>query len=308
MKSLFSILFTLALFPLTACATLSDNMFDTLKKDERFTILTQAIELTDLSQTVSHNKLTLFAPTDAAFKKLPASTLNDLLANPEALKSVLLFHVVDGKVKSKKLVKKVGLVTLSDEFLAIESLDLLETDIKVSNGVIHALSSVLTPSAIPADPSTTEIVDIEKYMGLWFEIGRYANRFQDECGQTTANYSLRDDGKVDVLNTCKLKANPAELQQGKAIASIKNTETNAVLSVSFVPFFNRFGLFGGDYRILELGADYEWVMVGDAKREFFWILARTAELDETLYEDLKARARLLGYDSSKILKSPTWQD
>lgn len=308
MNAILSILLAIAILPATACATFSSNITKTLKKDGRFTVLTKALEVTNLDEALEHDKYTVFAPTDTAFSSLPAGTLNDLLSNPEQLKAILLFHVVEGKFKAKKVVKKAGFSTLSNEFVNVKSLDLVETDIKASNGVIHALGTVLTPSAIPADPSTREVVDIEKYMGLWYEIGRYANNFQDECGQTTANYSLREDGKVDVLNTCKLLENPEELQQGKAIASIKDKETNSVLAVSFVPFFNRFGLFAGDYRILELGADYEWVMVGDMNRKFFWILSRTAELEETLYNDLKAKAETLGYDASKVIKSPTWID
>ena len=308
MNAILSILLAIAILPATACATFSSNITKTLKKDGRFTVLTKALEVTNLDETLEHDKYTVFAPTDTAFSNLPSGTLNDLLSNPEQLKAILLFHVVEGKFKAKKVVKKAGFSTLSNEFVNVKSLDLVETDIKASNGVIHALGSVLTPSAIPADPSTREVVDIEKYMGLWYEIGRYANSFQDECGQTTANYSLREDGKVDVLNSCKLLENPEKLQQGKAIASIKDKETNSVLAVSFVPFFNRFGLFAGDYRILELGADYEWVMVGDMNRKFFWILSRTAELEETLYNDLKAKAETLGYDASKVIKSPTWID
>ena len=308
MNAFLSVLFAIAILPATACATFSSNITKTLKADGRFTVLSKALEVTALDEALEHDKYTVFAPTDDAFANLPAGTLTDLLSKPEQLKAILLFHVVEGKFKAKKVVKKVGLKTLSNEFVLIKDLDIEETDVKASNGVIHVLNSVLTPNGIPADPSTREVVDIEKYMGLWYEIGRYANPFQTECGQTTAKYSLRDDGKVNVLNTCKLLDNPEKIQGGKAIANIKDKETNSVLGVSFVPFFNRFGLFAGDYRILELGADYEWVMVGDAKREYFWILSRTAELDETLYNDLKTKAETLGYDASKVNKTPTWID
>lgn len=61
------------------------------------------------------------------------------------------------------------------------------------------------------DPSTSEVIDIERYMGLWYEIGRFENSFQKKCGQTTAKYTLREDGKVNVLNACKLKSNPDKI-------------------------------------------------------------------------------------------------
>lgn len=158
------------------------------------------------------------------------------------------------------------------------------------------------------DPSTSERIDIERYMGLWYEIGRFENSFQKKCGQTKAQYTLRADGKVNVLNTCKLKNDSGKVKTAKAIASIKNTDTNAVLAVSFVPFFNRFGWFAGDYRILDIGADYEWVIVGDLKREYFWVLSRTPTLNKTLYQNLLEKAQDLGYDKSKVIKSPTWKN
>lgn len=183
----------------------------------------------------------------------------------------------------------------------------------MKNALAFLLTSIVFLSSACAstryeDPSTSEVIDVERYMGLWYEIGRFENSFQKKCGQTTALYTLRSDGKVDVLNTCKLKENPAKIKKAKAIASIKNKATNAVLAVSFVPFFNRFGLFAGDYRILDIGADYEWVIVGDLKREYFWVLSRTPTLDADLYQELLDKGDALGFDKSKVQKSPTWID
>lgn len=182
---------------------------------------------------------------------------------------------------------------------------------KITLSLLFSFLTLITSACATThyeDPSTSEVIDIERYMGLWYEIARFENSFQKKCGETTAQYSLREDGKVNVLNTCKLKSKPSKLKQAKAIAYVKNKRTNAVLGVSFVPFFNRFGWFSGDYRILDIGPNYEWVIVGDLKREYFWVLSRTPTIDEELYEELLDKAQSLGYDTTKVIKSPTWSD
>lgn len=306
MKSTLACLFTVLISLATACASMSSTLNEKLKADGRFATLLDVLNLSQLD-IESNEEFTFFAPTDDAFSKLDPSVLDNLLKDPAALRDILLFHVTDKKLKENRLKKLIGATTLSNEWLPIEDIQFNQTDMKVKNGVIHMIDNVLIPRGIAADPSTREIVDIERYMGLWYEIGRYENSFQKKCGETTALYELRDDGKVRVTNTCKLLKNN-ELNIAKAIASIKDTQTNSVLAVSFVPFFNRFGLFAGDYRILELGADYEWVMVGDKTRKYFWILARTPTLDEALYQDLLSKSEELGYDRTKVRRSPTWQN
>lgn len=306
MKSTLACLLTILITLATACASISTTVHEKLKTDGRFGILLSAIELSQL-ELENIEKFTFFAPTDDAFLALEPSLLDNLLKNPAALKNLLLFHISDKKLKRSDLDKLIGTTTFSNEWLAINDLQLNESNLKVNNGILHIIDNVLVQSGVPSDPSTREIVDIERYMGLWYEIGRYENSFQKKCGETTALYELREDGKVNVRNTCKLLKNN-ELNIAKAIASVKDTQTNSVLAVSFVPFFNRFGLFAGDYRILELGADYEWVMVGDKTRKYFWILSRTPTLDEALYQELLNKSEELGYDRTKVRRTPTWQN
>ena len=144
-------------------------------------------------------------------------------------------------------------------------------------------------------PATVEFVDVQKYMGQWYEIAKYENSFQKKCLATRANYSLKK-GKVKVLNECV-----------KGTAIIKDKKTNAKLKVSFVPFVQNFGWFAGDYWIIALGADYEYAVIGHPTREYLWFLSRTPTMKPELFEELKGLARDQGYDLDKIKVTPTWQ-
>lgn len=154
---------------------------------------------------------------------------------------------------------------------------------------------------------TVESVDLQRYTGTWYEITRFANSFQKKCGASKAEYSLRRDGKIGVKNTCKLKSN-GKLNVANAIASVADKETNSKLKVSFVPFLNRFGLFAGDYWILDLASDYSYVLVGAPNRDFLWVLSRTPTLDANIIEALKTTAQREGFDVSKLVDSPVWKD
>jgi apolipoprotein D and lipocalin family protein len=157
------------------------------------------------------------------------------------------------------------------------------------------------------DPSTNQVINLELYMGTWYEIARYPNKFQAKCGATSAQYSLTSSGRVNVLNICELKDRPGEFKTAKGIARVVNKVTNAVLSVSFVPLLNQWGLFGGDYRIIAIDDHYEMVLVGDKKREFLWVLSRTPHLSSSDLNELIKIAEQKGFDPKKIITTPTWE-
>lgn len=136
---------------------------------------------------------------------------------------------------------------------------------------------------------TVSHVDIERYMGKWYEIARIPNSFQDQCtGNVTADYTLREDGKVEVVNSCLEKDGKTDTADG--IAKIDDTETNAKLKVSFVSIFG-IQLFWGNYWILYLDENYENAAVGDPSRKYGWILSRKTALSEEelgpIYQKLK---------------------
>jgi apolipoprotein D and lipocalin family protein len=142
---------------------------------------------------------------------------------------------------------------------------------------------------------TVDRVDLDRYLGTWYEIARYPNSFQEGCQATTATYSLRDDGDIKVLNACRKGSpeGPRETAEGKAW--IVDEGTNAKLEVQF------FWPFSGDYWIIDLGADYEYAVVGHPDRTYFWILSRTPSLEQGVLDGILTRAEAQGYDRSKLI-------
>lgn len=139
-------------------------------------------------------------------------------------------------------------------------------------------------------------VNIEKYMGTWYEIARYPNSFQKEdCVAVQVQYSLRPDGKVKVFNSCREgSANGKEKSiEGKAWSVDK--ETNAKLKVQF------FWPFRGDYWIIQLDKDYKYAVVGHPKRTFLWILSRTPSLDESTFSAIVQKLIDQGYDPARMI-------
>ena len=141
-------------------------------------------------------------------------------------------------------------------------------------------------------------VNLDRYIGLWYEIAKIPNRFQRKCAQgTTAQYSLRKDGRIDVINRCI--ASNGKVIEAKGIAKIVDTITNAKLKVSFVKLFG-LSLFWGDYWIIGLHKNYEYAIVGTPGRKYGWILSRQKELSQ---EDLNQAFTILreqGYDPEEF--------
>lgn len=151
-------------------------------------------------------------------------------------------------------------------------------------------------------PSTVEHVDLQRYAGLWYEIAKIPNRFQKQCARgATARYALRDDGKIDVINSCVTAEGKTDIAKG--IAKIEDPISNARLKVSFVRFLG-ISLFWGDYWIIGLGHDYEYAVVGVPDRKYGWILSRTPTLDDDTMEEIFSLLRRNGYDPERFEPSP----
>ena len=154
-----------------------------------------------------------------------------------------------------------------------------------------------TSSAAVPPPPVVEHVDLERYLGDWYEIKKLPNRFQAQCaGNTMATYRARDDGRLDVINRCLTGA--GNWKQANGVARVTDPLTNAKLEVSFVQLFG-WNLFWGDYWILDLAPDYGYVIVGHPQRRYGWILSRTPVLDI----DLDPRLRELGYDPAEFVST-----
>lgn len=150
---------------------------------------------------------------------------------------------------------------------------------------------------------TVDYVDINKYMGTWYEIAKLPNKFQKKCISSRATYSLKKNGSVKVLNVCTTAKNN-KLKKAKGTAFVADTETNSKLKVGLAPLFRYFGWFTGDYYIIDLADDYSYALVGEPSRKFLWILSRTKVLDESIYDELLDIAAQRGFNISKVVKSP----
>jgi apolipoprotein D and lipocalin family protein len=142
--------------------------------------------------------------------------------------------------------------------------------------------------------TTVQQVDLERYLGRWYEVAKIPNRFQRQCvSETSANYARNTDGSIAVVNSCRTR--DGQLDEAHAIARVVDSHSNAKLEVSF------FSLLGwrpvwGDYWILALGPNYEYAVVGEPGRRYGWILARTPTLPNTTREAINQQLRVLGYD------------
>jgi apolipoprotein D and lipocalin family protein len=146
---------------------------------------------------------------------------------------------------------------------------------------------------------TVERVDLPRYLGTWYEIASYPQSFQAGCTATTATYSLRDDGIIEVLNRCRKGGLDGQEDSAKGRARVVDTTTNARLEVSF------FGPFWGDYWVIDLAEDYGYAVVGHPNREYLWVLARTPSLAPDTYAGIVARLGAQGYDPARLV--PTLQ-
>lgn len=136
-------------------------------------------------------------------------------------------------------------------------------------------------------------VDLERYLGQWYEIARLPNGFQKQCEAVTATYSRRDDGLIKVVNACGAIAG-SRAREAVGKAKIVDPTTNAKLKVSF------FGPFWGDYWIIDLDADYARAIVGEPSGRYLWVLAREPRLDANALDAMIKRLEALGYDTTAL--------
>ncbi len=140
---------------------------------------------------------------------------------------------------------------------------------------------------------TVNKVEIEKYLGTWYEIARYEHFFEKDCKNVSANYSMLDMETIKVINRCTdIKTNEQKEALGRAYA-VDNT--NSKLKVSFFrPFY-------GDYWVLILDKNYDYVVVGTPSRKYLWILSRSPKLDENIKNNILQKLPKLGFDTSKLI-------
>ena len=137
-------------------------------------------------------------------------------------------------------------------------------------------------------------VELEKYLGKWFEIAHLPAKFQESCSDTTATYTLSKDGSISVLNGCTRNG---KVKQAKGKAKVVDKDTGAKLKVTFFwPFY-------GDYWIIKLGNDYEYAVVGTPNRKYLWILNRTPKMDDNLYSQITEFAKSKGFNVENLIRT-----
>lgn len=140
---------------------------------------------------------------------------------------------------------------------------------------------------------TVKQVDLDRYLGKWYEIARFEHKFEKDCKNVTATYSLKDNSDIEVVNRCEKITSGKKTKAVGTAYSVDNT--NAKLRVSFFrPFY-------GDYWILYLDKDYKHVLVGSPSREYLWILARDKTISNETKTKILEKVPSLGFDKNKFI-------
>ena len=157
-----------------------------------------------------------------------------------------------------------------------------------------SVSKEMSTDSIPAVKS----FDLQRYLGTWYEVARLPHSFENGLDKVTATYTLRDDGKIDVLNK-GFNTAKGEWKEAKGKARIKDPVTGTLLEVSF------FWIFYADYKVIDLDTvNYSYAMVTSSSKEYLWISNRTPHLDDAIYDTLIHKAAEWGFNISAIYKVP----
>lgn len=171
---------------------------------------------------------------------------------------------------------------------------------------IFAISVTATFSQTAASQPLRAVngIDLQRYKGEWFEIAKYPNRFQKQCvANTTATYTLKENGRIEVLNECLKKDGTTASAKGEA--KVGDNSNNAKLKVRFAPGFIGFLPFvWANYWVVELAPDYSYAVIGEPKRNYFWILSRTPTMPDGRYREILKRAEAMGFDPTQVEKTP----
>ena len=157
---------------------------------------------------------------------------------------------------------------------------------------ILALGMMLTGCAhlTKVDNSVAASFDLNRYLGDWFEIARFDHTFERGIEEAQATYTMRPDGKVEVLN-CGVKDGKVKTAKGVG----KTTDTPGLLRVTFFwPFY-------ADYRVMAIDEGYTAALIGSGGADYLWILSRTPKLEGDVKEKLLLEATRRGYDTSKLI-------
>ena len=163
----------------------------------------------------------------------------------------------------------------------------------VSLILVLTFSTILYACVSCSNMKTADNVQLNKYMGTWFEIARIDTPFQRGTFDSQAEYKQNKDGTVQITNSAINEY--GEQTSAKAVGYVPDSNNTAKLRISFFrPFYS-------DYWILDVDDDYQWALVGTPNKRYMWILSRTPNIDDIALMRILTTAKLLGFDTSKLL-------
>lgn len=185
----------------------------------------------------------------------------------------------------------------------------MKTRLVVAALCLNGIGALAQTAPAPLPPLTTiATLDVPRYLGRWYEIAKYPNSFQKKCvANTQANYSLRSDGLLQVVNRCRL----ADGQTSEAVGAARQQgEANSPkLKVRFAPAWLSFiPAVWGDYWVIDLDPAYQLAAVAEPQRDYLWVLSRTPKVDHPSYQALLERLTQKGFDINKLELSPQQGD
>jgi apolipoprotein D and lipocalin family protein len=140
-----------------------------------------------------------------------------------------------------------------------------------------------------------EYADLNRYTGVWYEIAHYPNRFQEACLNGTVTFSLRNDGEIDILTSCRDK-HDGTLHHADGRGWTVNTINNAQLRFSF------FWPFRNEYLIIDQGKDYEYSVIGTPDRKRLWLIARSPVIKSDVFETILQNIEKQGFSREGLIK------
>lgn len=173
--------------------------------------------------------------------------------------------------------------------------------IAVGGVVLIGLGAATLAYAQTKPLQTVDKVQLDRYLGVWYEVARKPMYFQNKCNRdVTATYTLNENGNVSIDNRCF--SQDGQLQQSIGEAFVQNAPFNTKLKVSFLPEAIRWlSVARGDYWILKIDDDYQTVLVGEPRRKYMWVLSRSAQPDPVVINEYLEYAKSVGYDLTDII-------
>ncbi len=170
-----------------------------------------------------------------------------------------------------------------------------------------------SPAAAQTPPQPLPSLDVPAYMGTWYQVAWFPNRFQRQCvSDTQAIYRQRDDGRIEVLNRCRLADGRIDEADGLARPAGATLAANrlspATLEVSFLPAWLRWVPAWGNYWVVALADDGRYAVVSEPQRQYLWVLARAPRLSAEDEATIRSRLLAQGFDLGRWQAHPHTPD